>query len=134
MLVDAGPLVALIDKNDTHHAVCTAFYRTLRRPMITTWPCLTETAYLLRKAGGWSYILALWELYETGILRVHLADAVELQRVRDLMVTYRDTPCDLADASLVAAAETLGTPEIFTRDRHFHAYRMADASAFVIKP
>ncbi len=134
MLIDTGPLVALVDKNDTHHAVCTAFYRTLRRPMITTWPCLTETTYLLNKAGGWFYVLALWNLYETGVLRVHFADAVELQRVRDLMVTYRDILCDLADASLVAAAEMLGTHEIFTRDQHFYAYRMVDGSAFVVKP
>ncbi len=102
--------------------------------MVMTWPCLTEAAYLLRKAGGWPYVKDLWELYDKGIMRVHLPDAIELQRVRDLMVTYRDIPCDLADASLVAAAETLGANQIFTLDRHFYAYIKADGSPFEVAP
>ena len=134
MLIDTGPLVALVDKSDAHNTVCAAFYKTLRRPIITTWPCLTEAAHLLRKAGGWPCVLALWELYETGVLRVHFADENELRRIRDLMVTYRDIPCDFADASLVAAAETLGVNEVFTRDSHFYAYLKSDGSPFSVKP
>ena len=102
--------------------------------MLTTWPCLTEAAYLLRKTGGWPYVEDLWDFYDKGGLRLHLPDAVELQRVRDLMVAYRDIPCDLADASLVAAAETLGVHQIFTLDRHFYAYRKADGQTFAVSP
>lgn len=134
MITDTGPLVAIVDNKELAHTACMTFWKTLRRPMVTTWPCLTEAAYLLRKAGGWPYVKDLWELYDKGVLRVHLPDAIELGRVRDLMTTYRDIPCDFADAALVAMAETLGTNQIFTLDRHFYAYRMADGSAFVVKP
>jgi predicted nucleic acid-binding protein len=50
------------------------------------------------------------------------------------MATYRDTPMDYADASLIAAAQTLRDPRIFTLDRHFHAYRFADGVAPQVIP
>jgi len=51
-----------------------------------------------------------------------------------LMEQYRDAPMDLADASLVVAAETLGLRRVFTLDRHFYAYRLADGIALGIVP
>ena len=50
------------------------------------------------------------------------------------MDQYRDTPMDLADASLVAAAETVGTPRVLTLDSHFRAYRIGGIGAFEIMP
>lgn len=51
-----------------------------------------------------------------------------------LMDQYRDAPTDLADASLVAVAETLSLRTVFTIDRHFYAYRTADKQAFQVVP
>ncbi len=51
-----------------------------------------------------------------------------------LMDKYRDLPMDLADASLVAAAEALGSRSVFTLDRHFHAYRLINGSALQVVP
>ena len=50
------------------------------------------------------------------------------------MEKYRDQPMDLADASIVAAAERLGTRRLFTLDGDFHIYRLADGSAFEMVP
>jgi predicted nucleic acid-binding protein len=41
---------------------------------------------------------------------------------------------DLADAAIVAAAETLSPRRVFTLDRHFYAYRMSDGQAFEVVP
>ncbi len=41
---------------------------------------------------------------------------------------------DLADASLVAAANALGVRRIFTLDGDFHVYRLAGNSAFEVAP
>jgi len=41
---------------------------------------------------------------------------------------------DLADASLIAAAETLNATRIFTLDSDFHTYRLADGSALEALP
>jgi predicted nucleic acid-binding protein len=48
-----------------------------------------------------------------------------LTRAFELMERYADHPMDLADASLVAAAESLGTRQVFTIDRKdFETYRV----------
>jgi predicted nucleic acid-binding protein len=41
---------------------------------------------------------------------------------------------DLADASLVAAAERLGLRRIFTLDSDFYIYRLLDGSALACIP
>ena len=102
--------------------------------MLSTWPCLTEAAYLLYKSGGWPLVSILLQMLTGGFLRVHHADDNELVRVVAIMTQYRDLPCDLADASLVAASETLDAKQIFTLDSHFYAYRKADGSAFALVP
>lgn len=43
--------------------------------------------------------------------------------MHQLMEQYHDTPMDLADASLVATAETLNLTRIFTMDSDFYVYR-----------
>ena len=50
------------------------------------------------------------------------------------MEKYRDTPMDLADASLVATAEVLRLKRIFTLDSDFLIYRLNDQAAFEIVP
>ncbi|WP_197707011.1 hypothetical protein [Calothrix sp. NIES-3974] len=51
-----------------------------------------------------------------------------------LMEQYRDLLMDLADASLVAAAETLNQKRIFTLDRDFQVYRLQGDQPFDVVP
>ena len=51
MLVDAGPLVALLDRGDPEHEASVAAFKTIREPLITVWPAFTEAMYLL--SGSW---------------------------------------------------------------------------------
>jgi uncharacterized protein len=55
-------------------------------------------------------------------------------RMAALMKQYQDTPMDLADASLVALAEELETSDIFTLDRDFYVYRLANGQALRCVP
>ena len=66
---------------------------------------------------------ALWELCERGDLIFHFSSEQELLRMRELMDSYRDTPMDLADASIVVAAEMLNQSVVFTTDSDFYVYR-----------
>lgn len=52
----------------------------------------------------------------------------------ELMAKYHDLPMDLADASLVAAAEQLGIKTIFTIDSDFQIYRTIDGSSLDLIP
>ena len=133
-LTDTGPLVALVDKDDDYHSACLAQLPRLQRPMVTTWPCFTEAMYLFLGAEGHRGQDELWQYVESGDVIVYEISAVERTRMRELMAKYQDTPMDLADASLVAVAETLGVRRIFTVDSDFVVYRTAGKQAFEVLP
>lgn len=134
-LCDAGPLFALIDPSQAGpHARCRAVLPGLGSPSLTTWPCFTEARYLAHRRGGWPMQALLWKYVQEGALRLHRPDPGEVDRASRLMERYRDVPMDLADASLVAAAEVLGASLIFTLDRDFHVDRIGGTRAFEVVP
>ncbi len=57
---------------------------------------------------------------------VYEIDGESLSRIIELMEKYQDRPMDLADASLVVAAERLRLDEIISIDSDFDIYRTAD--------
>lgn len=134
-LCDAGPLVAMVDRRDVHHARCIEALESMPEgEMVTTWPCLTEAMYLVRRAAGARGQEVLWGYLQDGLLGLYPSKADEWPRMRALMREYGDTPMDFADASLVTAAERLGTHQVFTLDKHFRAYRIHGRHAFEVVP
>ncbi len=131
ILVDTAPLVSLLDvaQGETHTR-CVRLYSGLPKPLMTTWCSLTEAMYLLHRAEGWSAQQRLWQIIERQALLLHTSSLIEQQRIYQLMEQYQDVPMDLADASLVAAAEVLGIRQIFTLDNDFHIYRLHGRDAF----
>jgi predicted nucleic acid-binding protein len=133
VLVDAGPLVALLDRSDAAHEACVGALKTLRAPLITVWPAFTEAMYLLGES--WAGQRALWSRLETEALALAPLDETDAPRMRELMEKYRDLPMDLADAALVRVAERESLTEIFTLDRrHFSVYRSGRRRRFSIVP
>jgi len=131
ILIDAGPLVALIHADDAHHGRCRDALRAIREPLITVWPAVTEAMYLL--GFSWKAQDALWELLERGVVGLAALGLPEQTRMRELMKRYRDLPMDLADAALVAVAERERIRRIFTLDqRDFRVYRPAKLGRFTI--
>lgn len=101
---------------------------------MTTWPCFVEAMYILGKLGGWRTQSLLWEFVQRRGLSIRLGGNVDMERMSGLMEKYRDTPMDLADASLVVAAESLGVSRIFTLDSDFQIYRIHGRDAFTVVP
>ena len=123
ILVDTGPLVALFDPKDGHHSRCRKTLEAIREPMATTVSVLTEAFHMLRPNSTGSDRLR--EFIEKGGLSVWFFDRTALTRAFELMEGYADQSMDLADASLVVAAESLGTRKVFTIDRRdFEIYRV----------
>jgi uncharacterized protein len=123
ILVDAGPLVALVDSGDQHHARCVDALRGFREPLATVWPPLTEAMYLLADLPKAQE--ALWEMIDRGALQLLTLDAGDVSRIRELMKKYANRPMDLADAALLRVAEREGIRKIFTVDRRdFSVYRL----------
>ena len=133
ILVDAGPLVALIRANDRNHQRCRETFRDLDRPLATVWPAFTEAMYLL--GFSWPAQDALWEFVRRGTLTLLPLESSDVTRMHELMRKYRDLPMDLADAALVAVAERERSRRIFTLDRKdFSVYRPARIGSFDILP
>jgi uncharacterized protein len=123
ILVDTGPLVALFDPADSQHDRCVKVLKRIREPVSTTVPVLTGAFHMLRPESPGSDRLR--EFVEKGGLSIWLFDRPSLTRAFELMERYADHPMDLADASLVVAAESLGVRKVFTIDRKdFETYRI----------
>ncbi len=131
ILVDAGPLVALVDRSDKHHAWAVATFRSLREPLGTVWPVLTEAVYLVRDAPRAAQ--QVLSLIEFGGVQLLPLDQGDIPRIRTLMEKYGDLPMDLADAALVRVAERESLRRVFTIDRRdFSVYRLRDGGRFTI--
>jgi predicted nucleic acid-binding protein len=133
ILVDAGPLVALLHRDDRNHGLCVSTLRVLREPLGTAWPVVTEAMYLL--GFSWRAQDALWEMIASGALALLSLDSGDVPRLRELMRKYRDLRMDVADAALVRIAERENIRRIFTIDRRdFAVYRPARIGRFSVIP
>jgi len=131
-LCDTGPLVALIDSNDSSYAKCRAEFGRYSGALVTTWPVLSESFYLLTKQHLREL---LWQFVFDGGVDIAEPVAGDLPRIRGLMAQYADLPMDFADASLVVVAERLNLRRVFTLDRRdFLLYRPRNVAAFDVFP
>lgn len=134
-LCDAGPLFALIDPRQGElRERCKQALSSLPSPLTTTWPSFTEAMYLAHRSGGWPMQNLLWKFVSGSKLLLQDLGPREAERMRILMDRYRDAPMDLADASLVVAAERLDQTRIFTLDHHFQIYRLNGTTSFDVVP
>lgn len=129
LLVDTGPLVALMNRRDRHHQRFVEVLRSYQGQLLTTWPVLTEVSHQVpvSKAAG------LISLVRDGAL-----DVIDLENagacIHDLMKKYSDRPMDLADASLVWAAERTGVEQLLTIDSDFTIFRLANGHRLQVLP
>lgn len=123
ILMDAGPLVALVDADDQYHGQCVSALKSLQEPLATVWPPLTEAMYLLNDLPAAQE--ALWEMLVRKALELLPLGLLDLPRIRELLRKYADRPMDLADAALIRIAEREGIRKIFTVDKKdFAVYRI----------
>jgi predicted nucleic acid-binding protein len=121
VLLDTGPLVALLNADDAAHAWAVQMSRQLPTPLATCEAVLSEAAFLLgRHPHGTASLL---ELLASGALTLDFRLAAELERVTTLMRKYARVPMSLADACLVRMSEQHPHCAVFTLDSDFKIYR-----------
>ncbi len=131
LIADTGFLVALLDKNDSHHNKAMPFVTTQSEGWITTWPVITETMYFLIERVHVDCAISLLDDVKTGALQVWNIPDEKIDEIQRLMRRYKSLPMDFADASLVLLAEQLGSGRILTTDqRDFGAYRWKNRKPF----
>lgn len=130
ILCDAGVLLCLVDRTQPQHSAYRNAVLRLALPLVTTWSCLTEAMYLALHRGGWNMQKQLGQMLLDKLLTIYEVQASDYSRLLELMAKYRDRPMDLADATLVLAAERIGYRQILTLDSDFLFYRIGDRDTF----
>ena len=131
ILADTGFFYALLDRDDAWHSRCREAAAALDEGLITTWPVLTEAVHLISRWIGIEPAAALMdEVADGDVIVWDLVPELRL-RIPSLMRRYADLPMDLADASLVLLAESIGHGRILTTDqRDFRIYRWKGRKPF----
>jgi predicted nucleic acid-binding protein len=133
VLVDTGPLVAIMSRADQHHKTCVQALHDLPGPLFSCWPVITEAAWLLRAHTG--AVRQLLESISAGFLELLPIQSAEAAEIGKLMEKYRNIRPQLADVALLYLAERDGFDVIFTLDRRdFSVYQAGRKHAFHIIP
>jgi predicted nucleic acid-binding protein len=122
VLLDTGPLVAILSDRDSNHRRCVEELKRLRVPLLTCWPVLTEAAWLLRERP--ELVLKLLGLPGTDLLRLLPLDESDAPAIGTLLKKYRALGLQLADAALLHLAHREEIESVFTLDvRDFSVLR-----------
>ncbi len=114
-LIDTGPMVALYSEDDPNHQRCRTSLGTLRPPLLTCWPVVTEAAWLLRKRPD--AFRAIIDGFASGLFALLPLDDADLEGIAAIMRRYESTGVQLADAALTHLADREGIRTLFTTDR-----------------
>jgi predicted nucleic acid-binding protein len=123
-LIDAGPLIALFDKDDSYHLIVKQFLQTFKGKLISTWPVITEATHMLDFNIQVQIDFLKW--INKGSLYIEPLNQKHLNRIIELTEKYSNIPMDLADSSLIILAEEFELNEIITIDSDYIVYRTKD--------
>jgi predicted nucleic acid-binding protein len=121
VLLDTGPWVALLSRNDTHHKWAVEQFRQLSPPLLSCEAVVAETCFLLKRSG-FDPSLAL-QFIERGVVQLPFVLQDQIVSVNQLFKRYENVPASLADVALIRLAEINDSPLLLTTDRDFHIYR-----------
>ncbi|MCE9525915.1 MAG: PIN domain-containing protein [Planctomycetales bacterium] len=133
VLLDTGPLVAILNRGDSQHERCVSALKMIRPPLLTSWPVMTEAAWLLRNHHD--LLTGLYALAARRVLEIQEISHDELPALQKLMNRYQSLSPQLADLSLVHLAQRDGLDTVLTLDRRdFSVYRRKGRAAFRLLP
>ena len=121
MLLDTGPWVALLSRNDTHHLWAVEQFQLLQPPLLSCEAVVAETCFLLKRSG-FDPGLAL-RFIERGVVQLPFVLQEQIGSISSLFKRYANVPASLADAALIRLAEINDSPLLLTTDSDFHIYR-----------
>jgi predicted nucleic acid-binding protein len=135
LVLDTGPILAVLDADDPAHARCAALLDETDEPLVVVAPTLVEVDYWIRKRlqpEVWSIFV---EDIARGAYRLEDLAAEDLTRVAELQAGYRDLDLGMVDASVIAVCEKLDEKKVATLDRrHFGVVRPRHCARLQILP
>ena len=124
VLLDTGPLVALLNVRDSRHSWAKAQWMRIDRPLLTCEAVLSEACFLLKRTPAG--LAPLMELLERGKVRIGFRLDEQIEPVGRMLAKYEDVPMSLADACLVRMAELYPESVVLTLDDDFRLYRKSN--------
>jgi uncharacterized protein len=135
LVVDAGPLYALLDRHDAWHGPCTDLLETHPGPLVVPTLVIAEVAHLVERRLGPRTELLLAQDFAEGAFSAEPVRPEDWLRIAELTAQYVGFPLGMVDASVIACAERLGAAEVATVDRkHFGAVRPRHVPGFTLLP
>jgi uncharacterized protein len=135
IVVDTGPVVALLNDRDDHHERCRDFLSTHPGPLLLPVTVFTEVCLLIERRRGPNAELAFLADVSAGLFTLVNLSPEDLERIAELVDTYADLPLGTVDASVIALAERLRLGEVATLDhRHFSVVRPRHTPALTLLP
>jgi predicted nucleic acid-binding protein len=117
LVLDTGPIVALLDAADPEHERCVAMVASVGEDLVVPAAVLVEVDYWLLRLYG----PAPWETFvedvENGAYRLHPLSERILGRAGEIERQYASLDLGLVDASVIATCEELDEPKVATLDR-----------------
>jgi uncharacterized protein len=121
VLVDTGPIVALLKSQDNFHSWAKAEWSKLVPPLLTCEAVIAEACFLVRDVHNGAE--AVLTLIRRGVIEIAFDLSVEINAVFELLSRYQSVPMSLADACLVRMAEMYPQSSVLTLDNDFKIYR-----------
>jgi len=121
VILDTGPLVALVDARDKDHEWAVVQWSDIEPPLLTCESVISEACFLLDQTRTGSASVFEMLLRKAIAISFRLEDHVK--EVRTLREKYPDVPMSVADACLVRMAEQSTRSAVLTLDRDFKIYR-----------
>lgn len=135
LVLDTGPILALLDADDPAHTDCVAMVERTAEDLVVPAATLVEVDYWCRKLLGIDAWKAFIEDLHTGAYRLVELDAAGYQRAAELEAAYDDLGLGLVDAAVISTCELLGETKVATLDRrHFSVVRPRHCQALMLLP
>jgi uncharacterized protein len=124
ILLDTGPLVALLSRSDANHDRARRIVGACTPPFHCCEAVVAEACFLMRKvhAAGPAEVV---DLGARGFYSIAIAAEEHWAKIGALLKKYSNRPISLADACLIRCAEIHQEPRILTFDSDFHVYKWA---------
>jgi predicted nucleic acid-binding protein len=131
VLLDTGPLVALLSKRDSQHERAATLFSQCLPPLRCCEAVVAEACFLMSKidTSGPAEVIAL---ARKGVFEIALSIEAHWAEIEALLKKYANRPSSLADTSLIRCAEIHSEPRILTFDGDFSHYRWARHRKFQI--
>jgi predicted nucleic acid-binding protein len=135
LVLDTGPILALLDAADPDHDACVAMVDQIAEDLVVPATVLVEVDYWVLKLLGADTWAIFVDDIAWGAYRLEQVVEADLQRAAQLEREYAGLDLGLVDASVIAVCERLGEPKVATLDRRdFSVVRPSHVEALQLLP